>query len=272
MNRIDTVFKNHRDHGGRAMIFFVTAGYPDIATTETVIDALVEGGADLIELGIPFSDPIADGPTIQKSSYRALEGGVTVPDILEMASRVRQRHPELALLFFSAYNPVLHYGLKAFANKAAEVGADGLLIPDLPPEEAGELQAALAETDLSLVFLVSPMTSLDRARKVCEASTGFIYYVSSMGVTGARNELPAELVERVSAIKALTDKPVSVGFGVTRPDQARAIAAVSDGVIVGSALINLITENIGAPDLKDKVAAYARSLSDVAHSVSASQA
>lgn len=266
MNRIDSVFKKNQNHGGRTMIFFVTAGYPDIATTETIIDALVEGGADLIELGIPFSDPIADGPTIQKSSFKALTNGVTVADILEMTARVRRRHRDLALLFFSAYNPIHHYGLKAFCEQSDRVGADGMLIPDLPPEEAGELREAMAGTNLSLVFLVSPLTAMERARKICEASTGFIYYVSSMGVTGARSELPPELVERVAALKSMTDKPVAVGFGVSRPDQARAIASVCDGVIVGSALINVITENLGATDLKEKVTGYARSLSEAANS------
>lgn len=260
MNRIDTAFERRRAEGRAAMIYYLTAGYPDLATTETAIGALAEAGADIIELGIPFSDPIADGPTIQEASKVALENGVTVPKILELGARVRKNHPDLAILLFGAYNPILHYGEKAFVEAAANAGVDGLLIPDLPPEAAGELRAAAESAGLSMVFLVAPTTTPERAQKIAEASSGFIYYISIRGVTGARATLPPDLEPRVKAVKALTGKPVAVGFGVAEPEQARAIGKFADGVIIGSALVKLIGANAGKKELADKVREYAESM------------
>ncbi|MEN6624743.1 MAG: tryptophan synthase subunit alpha [Candidatus Sumerlaeia bacterium] len=260
MNRIDANFRKCKEQGRAAMIFYITAGYPDIPTTETVIDALAEAGADVVEIGIPFSDPIADGPTIQEASTVALNNGVTVQAILNMTMRVRKRHPELGLLLFGAYNPILHYGEIAFAESAATAGADGLLVPDLPPEAAGKLQTSAEAQDMGMVYLVAPTTTPERARKITEASRGFIYYISIKGVTGARAELPPDLEPRVKAVKELTDKPVAVGFGVAEPAQARAIASFADGVIVGSALIKIVGANAGTPELADRVRDYARSL------------
>lgn len=260
MNRIDAAFAKRRAEGRAAMIYYLTAGYPDLAATETAIGALAEAGADVIELGIPFSDPIADGPTIQEASKIALEGGVTVPQILELTGRLRRSHPDLAILLFGAYNPILHYGEREFIAAAAAAGADGLLVPDLPPEAAGELHAAAAAAGLAMVFLVAPTTRPERARKIAEASSGFIYYISLRGVTGARATLPPDLEAHVKALKALTDKPVAVGFGVAEPDQARAIAQFADGVIVGSALVKLVGAHAGKPELADQVKAYAQAM------------
>lgn len=260
MNRIDQIFQTRREQGRAAMIFYITAGYPDLATTEKVINILAEEGADLIELGIPFSDPIADGPTIQEASQVALERGVTVQAILDLAGRIRAKHPSLALLLFSAYNPIFHRGDEAFVREAAAKGVDGLLVPDLPPEEATELRQATRQAGLSLVFLVAPTTTPERTVKIAEASTGFIYYISLKGVTGARATLPPDLEERVRAIKAVTDKPVAVGFGVSQPEQARAIAAFSDGVIVGSALVKAVGSNADDPALLGRVRNFVRSL------------
>lgn len=260
MSRIDAAFANRRAEGRPAMIYYLTAGYPDLAATETAICALGDAGADIIELGIPFSDPIADGPTIQEASRIALEGGVTVPKILELTARLRNSRPDLAILLFGAYNPILHYGEKAFIKAAAEAGADGLLVPDLPPEAATELRAAAESAGLSMIFLIAPTTTPERARKIAEASSGFIYYISIRGVTGARAAFPADLEPRVKAVKALTGKPVAVGFGVAEPAQARAIGAFADGVIIGSALVKLIGANAGKPDLAEKVRQYAESM------------
>jgi len=260
MNRIDQLFVEKRAKDEAVMIFYVTAGYPDLATTEQVIDILAGEGADLIELGIPFSDPIADGPTIQAASHVALERGVTVTAILELAARLRARHPRLALLFFTAYNPVFHRGDATFVAEAAAAGVDGLLVPDLPPEEAGDLRQAAAAAGLCVVFLVAPTTTPARAEKIAAASTGFIYYISLKGVTGARASLPPDLEEKVSALRRIAAKPVAVGFGVAEPEQARAIAQFADGVVVGSALIKLIGEDPQDAGREGRLRPFVRSL------------
>ena len=262
MNRIDRMFAGKRESGQAAMIFYVTAGYPSLPATETVIDALAEGGADLIELGVPFSDPIADGPTIQKSSQAALERGTTLRAILELAARVRQRHPDLPMMLFSAYNPICHAGDAAFVPAIVQSGIDGVLIPDLPPEESDELRTACRQADLATVYLIAPTTTPQRAAMIAEASTGFVYYVSLRGVTGARAQLPADLAEKVAALKALTPKPVAVGFGISTPEQAHAVASITDGVVIGSALIKLIGPDPQDGDLARRVRDYARSLTD----------
>jgi tryptophan synthase alpha chain len=263
-NRIDRMFRKRRAERRAAMIFYVTAGYPDPAATETTIDALAEAGADLIELGIPFSDPIADGPTIQHASYVALANGATLRGIFDLARRVRQRHRELPLLLFTAYNPVFRLGEAAFVAQARDAGTDGLLVPDLPPEEGGSLGRRAAEAGLSLVYLVAPTTTPARAHMICEASTGFVYCISLKGVTGARESLPPELKDQIDRLRALTDKPLAVGFGVGQPEQARAIAGFADGVIVGSQLIKLIGEAADDPARRDRVLSYARSMCEAA--------
>lgn len=260
MNRIERIFKEKRERGEAAMIYYVTAGYPSLEATAEVVDALAEEGADLIELGIPFSDPIADGPTIQAASHIALEHGTTIQGVLDLMGRIRAKHPELAVIFFTAYNPVFHRGDAEFVKAAAAAGADGLLVPDLPPEEAGPLRDAAREAGLSTIFLVAPTTTPERAVKIAAASTGFIYYISLKGVTGARVSLPAELEEKVRAIKAMTDKPVAVGFGVSQPEQARAIAAFADGVVVGSELIKTIGPEVKDPARAGRVRAFARAM------------
>ena len=262
MNRIDRIFKTKRERGEAVMVYYVTAGYPSLEATEQVIDALAAEGAGLIELGIPFSDPIADGPVIQAASHVALENGATIQGIFEMMGRVRAKHPDLAVNFFTAYNPIFHRGDAEFVRATAASGADGLLVPDLPHEAAGELIAAARAAGLATVFLVAPTTTPERAKAIAEASTGFIYYISLKGVTGARAELPPELEAKVRALKAVTDKPVAVGFGVSVPEQARAIAAFADGVVVGSALIKLIGPVDGDPELAGRVRAFARSMAE----------
>ena len=259
VNRIDAMFAAKRAAGRRAMIFYLTAGHPSLAATEEAIGALVEAGADLIELGIPFSDPIADGPTIQKSSKAALDGGVKVEDAIELARRARARS-ETPLIFFSAFNPILHFGLKRFADAAAEVGADGMLVPDLPPEEAGELEALCRARDLKLVFLAAPTTTEARARLIAGHSSGFIYYISLRGVTGARQSLPPDLKEKLEVLRRASDLPLAVGFGIARPEHARLVGAVADGVVVGSALVELIGRAADSPTFKQDIVRFARGL------------
>lgn len=266
LNNIDRAFADCRAAGRAAAIFYVTAGYPDLATSEAAVDWAADEGADIVELGIPFSDPIADGPTIQNASARALAAGTRIADILELTRRLRERHPRLGLLLFTAYNPVFRFGEAAFVEAAVRAGADGLLIPDLPPEEAGELPALAARAGLSQVFLIAPTTSEDRAARLAEASTGFIYYISLKGVTGARAELPPDLEPNVRRVRAATDKPVAVGFGVSRPEQARAISGFADGVIVGSALIKAIGEEPDDPEREMRVRAFVRGIVEATRS------
>jgi tryptophan synthase alpha chain len=260
MNRIDQMFQRKRAGGGKAMIFYVTAGYPDLAATEETIDALAEAGADLIELGIPFSDPIADGPTIQQASYVALQNGVTLRQIFALALRLRAKHPGLPILLFTAYNPIFHLGEAAFVRESQVAGIDGLLVPDLPPEEGQTLQTLCVEAGLALVYLVAPTTTPARAKKIAAATTGFVYCIALKGVTGARTGLPAELKGQIRGLRKLTDKPLAVGFGVSEPDQARAIAGFADGVIIGSQLVKLIGETPGDPGRRARIRDYARSM------------
>ncbi len=258
-NRIDTMFARNREAGAKTSVFYVTAGYPDYATTEKVVAALEKAGADLIELGLPFSDPIADGPTIQAASQKALEAGATVGKTLELTRRIRYQ-TAIPLVLFSAYNPIFHYGLDMFVADAASAGADGVLIPDLPPEEAEELISISRTRDLKTIFLVAPTTDSKRRKLIVEHSSGFTYYISLRGVTGAREELPPDLRANVKAIKKISDLPVVVGFGVSKPSHARLVAEVADGIVVGSALISLIGTHAGKPELEKEVETFARGL------------
>ncbi|MBI3737355.1 tryptophan synthase subunit alpha [Candidatus Sumerlaeota bacterium] len=253
------MFARKRSAGGTASIFYVTAGFPDYKTTEEVILALEEAGADLIELGLPFSDPIADGPTIQKASLVALQNGATTKKAVELLRQVRAK-TSIPIIFFTAYNPIFHYGLDAFAKDAANAGADGILIPDLPPEEAGELIALCKERGLKMIFLAAPTTREERQELVARSSSGFIYYISLRGVTGALAELPPDMEANVQSLKSKTDLPVVVGFGISKPDHARQVARIADGMVVGSALISLIEKYAGKQELKSETISFARGL------------
>ncbi|NDY42522.1 tryptophan synthase subunit alpha [Dissulfurirhabdus thermomarina] len=239
MNRIDRAFSRLRRRGEAALIPFVTAGDPDLDTTEALVLEMARRGADIVELGIPFSDPLADGPTIQAASQRALEGGVTPAEILGLVRRIRRRS-EVPLVLMGYYNPVLQFGLEAFAAAAAEAGADGTIVPDLPLEEAGPWSRAARAHGLANVLLAAPTTPPERVRRLAAATRGFLYYVSVAGITGARSELPPELAAALRAVKGLSRRPVAVGFGISRADQVAALAAVADGIIVGSALVRLV--------------------------------
>jgi tryptophan synthase alpha chain len=239
LSRIASVFTraNHT-----ALIPYITVGYPSVETTLKVVPLLAGSGCDIIELGIPFSDPLADGATIQRASYEALRQGVTPGVCFEVAQELR-RQVEVPLVFMTYYNPVLKFGLEQFCSKCTKVGIDGLIIPDLPPEEGQELEKSTRSHELDLIYLLSPASTEERIRLVAGKSSGFIYLVSLTGVTGARAKLPEELEGFVARVRASTEKPLCVGFGVSTAEQARRIAEVADGVIVGSRILQLIKDD-----------------------------
>jgi tryptophan synthase alpha chain len=225
-----------------ALIPYITVGYPTVETTLKVVPLFATSGCDIIELGIPFSDPLADGATIQRAAYEALRQGVTIKVCFEVAQELR-RQVEIPLVFMTYYNPVLKFGVEQFCSKCAEVGIDGLIIPDLPPEEGQDLEQSTKRHELDLIYLLSPASTEERIKLVASRSSGFIYLVSLTGVTGARAKLPEELESFVARVRERTEKPLCVGFGVSTPEQARRIGKVADGVIVGSRIIQLLDED-----------------------------
>jgi len=248
MNRIDERFRRLREAGERALMPYLTAGDPDLATTSSLILEFEKRGADLVEIGVPFSDPLADGVTIQRASQRALLGGTTLRRILDMVGALRPQCG-LPLVLMSYANPIFHFGFVRFAKEAAVAGVDGLIVPDLPPEEAAELIDATTAHGVHTVFLLAPTSSRERVQKIAAASKGFIYYVSLRGVTGARAGISEDLEATVRMIRAETDKPLAVGFGISSPEQVRMVARVADGVIVGSAIVSLLEQTAGQADL-----------------------
>ena len=246
MSRIEAVFKRE-DH--KAFIAYVTVGYPSMWATMQAVPLLAECGCDIIELGIPFSDPLADGTTIQKASFDALQNGVTPKTCLETARKLRSK-TDIPLVFMSYYNPIFHYGVEQFCSECEKVGVDGLIIPDLPPEEGAELGDAAEKHGLNLIYLLAPTSTGERTKLVADKSSGFIYLVSVTGVTGARSELPPELSSFVSRVRQSTDKPLCVGFGISTPEQARQVAGIADGVIVGSRIIQLLESGYSLDPLR----------------------
>jgi tryptophan synthase alpha chain len=255
-NRLTNVLAELRARRRRALIPYIMAGDPTREATERLVEILVAAGADIVELGVPFSDPIADGPVNQRAGLRAMAHGMGLRPALDLVARLRVR-ASVPLVFMTYYNLVLRYGLERFCRDAAGAGLDGLIVADLPPEEGGELVAASRRVDLATIFLLAPTSTEDRIRAVAAASTGFIYCVSRTGVTGVRDELPEGVRELVSRIREQTATPICVGFGISRPEQVRELAAVADGVIVGSALVKMIED---APDALDRVGAFVRDL------------
>lgn len=239
MSRIAAVFERLRAARRTALMPFVVAGDPDLGTTAEEIAALGRAGADVVELGVPFSDPVADGPVNQRAYQRALAGGVTLRDVLNLVGQV---HSAVPVVLLSYYNPVVQYGVGRFCQDAARHGIDGIVIPDLPADEADELVAAARPAGLDTIFLLAPTSTDARIRLAAARSTGFIYCVSVTGVTGVRDRLPEEIHGLVGKIKTLTRLPVCVGFGVSTPEQARHVAGIADGVIVGSALVSLLEQ------------------------------
>jgi tryptophan synthase alpha chain len=242
MTRIGDRFARRKAEGRRAFVAFLTAGDPSLERTVECAFSLDAAGADVLELGVPFSDPLADGPVIQRASERALGRGVTLSRVLEAVREIR-RKSELPLLLFSYFNPLLQHGLERLAGEAKDCGVDGVLVTDLPPEEAGEWIAHARKADLDTVFLASPTSPLERLAKVAEASRGFVYAVSRTGVTGERQSLSGDAKPLVARLRARTKVPVALGFGLSTPEQVREAAAVADGVVVGSALVRFLEEH-----------------------------
>lgn len=239
MSRIAATFAALRQQGRRALMPFLVAGDPSIEATESFLKALAGAGADLLEIGVPFSDPIADGPVNQRAAQRALTGGTALPAILEMVGRLRPRvHQPIVLL--SYYNPILQFGLESFARQAALAGVDGVVVPDLPPEEGAALRAVADPAGLDAIFLAAPTSTDERLAQVASACRGFVYCVSLTGVTGVRTSLAADVGDLVGRLRRHTSLPVCVGFGVSTAEHARQIASVADGVIVGSAIVAIV--------------------------------
>ena len=236
MSRITSVFKQS---GHKALIPYVTVGYPSIEDTLKVVPLLANSGCDIVELGIPFSDPLADGATIQKASFSALKNGVTPKLCLEVAMEL-SRKVNIPLVFMTYFNPVLSYGLEEFCSACASSGVDGLIIPDLPPDEGSELEAITQRHNLDLIYLLAPTSAEERIRLVADRARGFIYLVSITGVTGTRSNLPSELGTFVDRVRKVAKQPLCVGFGISTPEQARQVAQIADGVIVGSKIIQLM--------------------------------
>jgi tryptophan synthase alpha chain len=255
MSQITSVFKP----GHKALVAYITVGFPDIETTPRIAVALAQNGCDIIELGIPFSDPLADGATIQKASYQALQNGTTPKVCLEVAYQIHKKI-NVPLAFMTYYNPILNYGLEAFCRGCTKAGIHGLIVPDLPQEEGEELETTTRKHGLDLIYLLAPTSTDDRVGAVAERSRGFIYLVSLTGVTGARDTLPRELEGFVKRIRQQAKQPLCVGFGISTPEQARHVAAVADGVIVGSRLIQLIEEDTTLAKLKTFVVSLRQAL------------
>lgn len=261
MSRIEKKFAELKKKGEKALIAYIMAGDPCLEETERLIIELEKGGADLIELGIPFSDPLADGPTIQKAAIRALKQDVSLKDVIDLVKKVR-KVTQVPIIFMSYYNPVFKYGEDKFVADAVRSGVDGIIVPDLPPEEAVSLKGFASKKRLDTIFLLAPTSDEERIKKVGNISKGFIYYVSVTGVTGAREGISKDVRGMVKKIKSESRMPVAVGFGISRPEQAREVASLADGVIVGSAIVKIIEENIGKPAMVKKVRDFAKSLKD----------
>jgi tryptophan synthase alpha chain len=240
MSRINGCFAQLEQQNRVALIPFVTAGDPNPDLTVPLMHAMVEAGANIIELGVPFSDPMADGPVIQRASERALKHGTSLRDVIGMVARFRQDDPNTPVLLMGYLNPVEVMGYALFAEMAAEAGVDGLLTVDLPPEEADDLLRALGPKGIDPIFLLAPTSSERRIRRVCDAASGFVYYVSAKGITGSVNLAIGEVADKVSGIRKVTSLPVGVGFGIKTPENAQAVAQVGDAVIVGSALVKRV--------------------------------
>ena len=238
MNRIESIFSRCHAENHAALIIFAEAGYPDLKQSEQDIDTAIENGADIIELGIPFSDPMADGPVISAAGQTAIEHGATLVNILEMAARIRQKHPETGLVLFSYFNVMYNYGLETLCTELQRIGVDGILAVDLPLEERDELLAPCRAHDLHLIPLVSPATSAERAHAIVQDITGFVYYVSVRGITGARAAMPPELAKNLAQLREISSVPVVVGFGIASRDSAHIVASCADGVVVGSAFVS----------------------------------
>jgi tryptophan synthase alpha chain len=258
-DRIASMFEAARARGEAALVAYVMAGDPDVATSTAAALACAEGGADLVEIGVPFSDPIADGPTIQRAAERALAARTTVKDCLAVAKAVRTRSDARTALM-GYLNPILSYGLERFFADAARAGVDAVILPDVPPEEAGEIRALADGASVKVVGLLAPTSTEARRRAAAQVATGFLYFVSVTGVTGARKALPTDLGAHLAAVRAASPLPVVVGFGVGTPEQAQQVARLADGVVVGSAIVARVAEKGSRKERAERVRRFVRSL------------
>jgi tryptophan synthase alpha chain len=246
--RIARTFRDLHARNEAALIPFVVAGDPDLDSTRAIIREFAARGADLVEVAVPFTDPMADGPANQRALARGLSAGASIAAILALVEDLR-KETQVPIVLFGYYNPVFHYGCDRLCADAAKAGIDGLLMVDLPPEEAGELRSAARTNGIDLIYLLAPTTPIDRARRIARSASGFLYYVSVTGVTGVRAQLPTDLEEHVRSLKAITDLPVGVGFGISTPQQAAQVARFADAVVVGSAISLVIEANAKSPSV-----------------------
>lgn len=259
MSRIRETFASLKRAGRGGFIPFITAGDPDLATTERLLIELAAAGADIIELGVPFSDPVADGETIQRASERALREGITVSDVLSCVSHAKQRI-DVPIVLFSYFNPLLNFGRDRLANDAKEAGVDAVLVTDLIPEEAEGWTETLIQFDLDPTFLATPTTSDQRLKQIARQARGFIYAVSRAGVTGARDEMTRDAEALVKRVRSVSDLPVAVGFGISTPEQVRQVWGFADAAVVGSAIVSQIEKLADSSDLVGRVGEFVRSL------------
>lgn len=266
--RIKALFQRLREQKRPALVAYITAGDPSPDRTAALVAALERGGVDLVELGVPFSDPIADGPVIQSASERALNAGTSVASVLEIAEQIRSRS-EIPLVLFSYLNPILRFGVEALGREAKRCGIDGCLLTDLSVEEADRTVSAIRAAGLDTVFLASPTSPQRRLELVAKYSTGFVYLVSRTGVTGERQNIESSLETLVRSMRQVTETPLVVGFGISTPEQAAEVGRLADGVVVGSAFVRLVEQNLHSPDLEQKLEEFARSLSHALQGVAA---
>ncbi len=257
MSRLGETFKGLRAARRTGLVAYITAGDPDLERSADVVRAVDRGGADVIELGVPFSDPLADGPVIQRATERALAKGATLAKVLDMAASVRA-DVAAPLVLFTYANPMVRMGVEIFARRARESGIDGVLVLDLPPEEAGEARAAFVAEGLDTIFLLSPTTSVPRIRRAAELGGGFLYGISRLGVTGARHDVADSAESLAARVRAETDRPLALGFGFSTPEHVRAVGAWADAAVVGSALVQVVAAHGSSPDLGGEVERYVR--------------
>ncbi|ADD02680.1 tryptophan synthase, alpha subunit [Thermoanaerobacter italicus Ab9] len=261
MNRIDKKFEDLKKEGRKALITFITAGDPDIETTYDIVLALEEGGADIIELGIPYSDPLADGPTIQASSQRALNKGIKIPDIMKIVEKIRLKS-DIPLVYLVYYNSIFKYGIQKFLEESKKAGVDGLIIPDLPLEERKDILEEADKYGIYLIPLVAP-TSKERIKLITENGKGFVYCVSITGVTGARENIETDIEEYMKTVSQYTNMPKAIGFGISTPEMAKKLKDFSDGIIVGSAIVERIAKGYNKSEILKEVKSFISSLKEV---------
>ncbi|PKN89289.1 MAG: tryptophan synthase subunit alpha [Deltaproteobacteria bacterium HGW-Deltaproteobacteria-1] len=259
MGRIGKKFESLRTKNEKALIVYLTAGDPSLDATKKLILGLEKSGVDILEIGVPFSDPTADGPVIQAASQRALKTGTTLKSVLNLVADIR-RVSEIPIVLFGYFNPIFAYGVEPFAKAAKQAGVDGVLVVDLPPEEAPELRIHTDAADLDFISLVAPTTGKERLKNILKSATGFLYYISITGVTGTAAPKTTDIAREVGKIRKLTKMPVAVGFGISNAAQAKEIGAIADGIVIGSAVVKLIDENRNSGDLTEIVCEYVKNI------------